>query len=387
VAPGVRVEPVVKADAYGHGMTPTAAVLEAAGADGFCVATLDEAIRLRRDGIRGPILVLYPIPPAAAVEAARWAVTISVGDRLTIDRTQVALRAAAGGSEEVSAPPVLAVQVEVETGLGRGGFEPRAVAEAIARIDQAPGLRFDGIWTHLSNAADEDLTAAQDERFAAVAGSLGDGVRRHVAASGAILGGTVRPYDSVRPGLAVYGLVPDGLVAAGPLSSISSALRPVLSLHARPTRVADLPTGSGVGYGPAFVTDRPSRIATLPLGYGDGWPRIGGGRSWALVRGRRVPLVGTIAMDGVMADVTDVPGAPVGLDDEFVLIGEQDGASIDAFEVARARTTIVYEVVTIMAARLPRVYHAGGSAIATRTLIDQGDPWLGSSSGTAISAT
>ncbi len=355
-------------------MTTVARTLEAAGADGFCVATLDEAIRLRRDGVRGPILVLYPIPPAAAAEAARWGVTISVGDQLTIDRTAAALRVAAASAGETHGLPVLAVQVEVETGLGRGGVDPGAVAEAIAGIDRAPDLRFDGIWTHLANATDEDLTAAQDERFSAVAGSLRDGARRHVAASGAILGGVVRPYDSVRPGLAVYGLVPDGLVATGPLASIAGALRPVLSLHARPTRVADLPTGSGVGYGPAFVTERPSRIATLPFGYGDGWPRTGGGRSWALVRGRRVPLVGTIAMDGVMADVTDVPGAPVGLDDEFVLIGEQDGASIDAFQVARARTTIVYEVVTIMSARLARVYHAGGSAIATRTLIDQGDP-------------
>ncbi len=381
--PSTRVEPVVKADAYGHGIVPVARALEDGGADGFCVATLDEAIRLRLAGVSVSILVLYPVPPGAVGEAARRRIAVSVGDEITIDRTEVALRAA-GGPESV---PPLAVQMEIETGLGRGGFPVQAVAATLPRIERSPLLRLTGAWTHLANAADPDLSAAQDELYSAVTGTLDERVVRHVGASGALLGGTVQAYDSVRPGLAVYGLVPDGLAVAGPFRGVAAGLRPVLSLHARPTRVADLPTGSGVGYGPAFVTGRPSRIATLPLGYGDGWPRVGGGRSWALVRGRRVPLVGTIAMDGVMVDVTDVPGRPVDLDDEFVLIGRQGDDEIDALEVARARTTISYEVVTAMAARLPRVYHAAGVPIGTRTLIDQGDPWPGSSSGTAISAT
>jgi alanine racemase len=364
-------------------MVPVARTLEDGGADGFCVATLDEAIRLRLADVAVPILVLYPAPPAASGEAARRGIALSVGDDLTIDRMEATLLAEAGAE----AAPRLAVQVEIETGLGRGGFPVDAVAGVLARIERSPVLWLTGVWTHLANAGDPDLSAAQDQRYAGVAGSLGGGILRHVGASGAVLGDTVPAYDGVRPGLAVYGLVPDGLTIPDPLGPVASGLRPVLSLHARPTRVADLPTGSGVGYGPAFVTGRPSRIATLPLGYGDGWPRIGGGRSWALVRGRRVPLVGTIAMDGVMADVTDVPGRPVDLDDEFVLIGGQGDDEIGAVEVARARTTISYEVVTAMAARLPRVYHAAGVPIGTRTLIDQGDPWPGSSSGTATSAT
>ncbi|HEY7826684.1 MAG TPA: alanine racemase C-terminal domain-containing protein, partial [Candidatus Limnocylindrales bacterium] len=168
--------------------------------------------------------------------------------------------------------------------------------------------------------------------------------------------------------LALYGLLPDDLPADRRTGLLAGALRPILSLHARPVRVADLPAGSGISYGPTFSTSRPSRIATLPLGYADGWPRALSNRAEALVRGQRVPLVGTVAMDAVMADVTDLPGPPVSIDDEFVLIGRQAGAEISAGEVAQARTTISWEVVSDMARRLPRVYHAGLVPLSVRTL-------------------
>ena len=134
-------------------------------------------------------------------------------------------------------------------------------------------------------------------------------------------------------------------------------------------RVATLPTGSGISYGPTFRTARPSCIATLPLGYGDGWSRALSNRAEALVRGMRVPLVGNVAMDAVMADVTEVPGEPVTVDDEFVLIGTQGSEAITAAEVAAARGTNSWEVVTNLAARLPRVYHAASVPRETRTLV------------------
>jgi len=145
-------------------------------------------------------------------------------------------------------------------------------------------------------------------------------------------------------------------------------LRPILELRARPVRVAELPAGWGISYGPTFTTSRPSRIATLPLGYGDGWSRALSNRAQALVRGRRVPLVGNVAMDSVMADVTDVPGEPVTVHDEFVLIGEQDAERITVADVAQGRGTNSWEVVTNLAARLPRVYHAASVPREMRTL-------------------
>jgi alanine racemase len=151
--------------------------------------------------------------------------------------------------------------------------------------------------------------------------------------------------------------------------------------------VTDLPAGEGVGYGPTFITARTSRIATLPVGYADGWARVLGNRAAAIVRGGRVPLVGTVAMDAVMADVTDVPGPPVTPDDEFVLLGEQGGARITAAELALERTTISWEVVAGMSARLTRVYTAPAEAVGISTLTKDRGPWRRSRSGMGTSVT
>ncbi len=363
------VHPVVKADAYGHGALPVARALAAAGADGFCVATIDEALALRRGGIRLPILALYPVPPAWSVEAARRGIAITADDTNLLASPLAALTAR---------PPRrrLGIHLEVETGLGRGGFAGDALVAAARAVSAAPGARLEGLWTHLQAPEDAGITARQVARFEAAGTALREaGVRlprRHVRASGSLVANGVASYDGVRPGLSVYGLVPDEI--AGPMLDATAArLRPALSLHARPVRVAELPPGWGIGYGPTFRTSRPSRIATLPLGYGDGWSRALSNRADALVRGGRVPLVGNVAMDAVMADVTDVPGPPVTVADEFVLIGRQGQVEIAAADVARARTTNTWEVVTAMAQRLPRVYHAASGPVAVRTLVSGGD--------------
>lgn len=362
--PGVPLLPVVKADAYGHGAVPIALALAAAGADGFCVAAFDEAMELRAAGVDGPILVLYPIPASLADAARRSRIAVTAGD-------ETLLRALLGTVAADGEP--LAVHVEVETGLGRGGFSGAAVVEAARAIEATPAVTLAGLWTHLQAAEDGARTAAQLERFDEAASALARaGVRlppRHMAASGGLLTEGVLAFDGVRPGLAIFGLVPDELLSGASRPAIgASALRPVLSIHARPVRVADLPAGWGISYGPTFTTTRPSRIATLPLGYGDGWPRSLSNRAEALVRGQRVPLVGNVAMDAVMADVTDIRGAPVSVDDEFVLLGEQEGVRITAADLARERGTNSWEVVTNLSARLPRVYHAASLPEATRTL-------------------
>jgi alanine racemase len=359
----------VKADAYGHGAIPVARALEAAGADGFCVATLDEGISLRAAGIERPILVLYPIPPALAETARQSILGVTAGDATLLAE----LLASLDGSG--SADP-LAVHLEVESGLGRGGFSGTALLDAARAIERAPGARLASLWTHLQAAEDEPRTVLQLDRFNAAAAALeAAGIHlppRHQAASAGLLLGGVASLDGARPGLAIYGLTPDELLGAGGEGDfpVDNGLRPILSLHARPVRVADLPPGWGISYGPTFTTARPSRIATLPLGYGDGWPRALSNRAEALVRGARVPLVGNVAMDAVMAEVTDVPGELVTVADEFVLIGEQAGDRITTAEVAAARGTNSWEVVTSLAARLPRVYHAASVPRETRTLID-----------------
>jgi len=369
--PGVPVHPVVKGNAYGHGMLPVARALAAAGADGLCVATYDEAVRLRRDGVGLPLLVLFGIPPALATAAADASIAVTASDRALLERMLQQLR---------DRPPVrpLDLQVEVETGLGRGGFVLDDLVAAARAISDAPDARLVGAWTHLQAPGDPARTAEQVRRFdeaVRMLAAAGLAAPRHIAASGGLVVGGELGLDGVRPGLSMYGLLPDELLGPGAPAVADGAhdLRPALSLYARPVRVTDLPAGWGISYGPTWTTARPSRVATLPLGYGDGWSRSLSNRAAALVRGRRVPLVGNVAMDAVMADVTDVPGRPVDVDDEFVLIGVQDGERITVAEVAAARGTNSWEVVTTLSARLPRVYDAASAPQALRTLVDDGD--------------
>lgn len=371
---GGAVMPVVKADAYGHGMVPVARILAAAGADVLCVATLDEALILHDAGVAAPILVLYPVPPDGAVEAARRGIGVAAGAATMLAAVLEAV-VAAGVARELS------VELEVETGLGRGGVPPEAIVDA-ARAILAAGARIGGVWSHLQEAEVEDITAAQVARYEdALVRLAAAGIavpRRHLAASAGILLGVVPGYDAVRPGIATYGLIPDELADAGigldDLPPAAADLRPALSLHARPVRVTDLAVGHGVSYGPTWRASRPSRIATLPIGYGDGWPRSLSNNAEALVRGVRVPVVGNVAMDATMIDVTDVPGPPVDIADEVVLIGGQGDDRITAAEVARRRTTNSWEVVTTLSPRLTRVYDAPAGLAATRRLAHLENP-------------
>jgi alanine racemase len=359
--PGVRVEPVVKADAYGHGAVEVASSLEAAGADGFSVATYDEAVELREAGIRTPILLLYPAPAWILHEAAEREIALTVGDEALFDRLLAAV------AKDPPARP-LSLAIEIETGLGRGGFDSRTAARVAATIRSTPALELAGTWSHLAAPGDAGRTRAQVSRFDAVLAVLdGDSAigARHIAASGGLLGGAPA-YDAVRPGLAIYGVVPEDV--ADRAGAEAAGLRPVMALRARAVRVTELAAGHGVSYGPSFETERPSRVATLPLGYADGWPRALSNRARALVRGRSVPLVGTVAMDAVMADVTDVPGPPVSVDDEFTLLGSDGDRSIDVLELARLRTTISWEALSTMSGRLTRVYHRSAVPLATRSL-------------------
>jgi len=392
---GTLVEAVVKANAYGHGAVPVAHAALAAGAHGLCVATLDEALELRAAGLRAPVLVLFPVPPDGVVEAARAGIEVAAGDVALWSRGLAAYararRRARGRLGD------LVVHVGIETGLGRDGLAPDQALAAVRALVQVPGAWFAGAWSHLQAPEDAARTARQVDRFEAALRELArNGMpapHRHLLASGGLLavrqyvGGERPVFDGVRVGLALYGIAPEGLSIGDAATGIHARLRPVLSLRARPVRVTELPPGEGIGYGPSFVTSRASRIATLPVGYADGWTRSLGNRAMALVRGARVPLVGTVAMDAVMADVTDVPGPPITPDDEFVLLGEQGDERITADELARERTTISWEVVAGMAVRLPRVYTAPAEPVGIRTLTQDRGPWQTSRSGTATSAT
>lgn len=365
---GVAIHVVVKADAYGHGAVPVARALEGAGVDGFCVATLDEALELRTGGVRAPVLVLYAVPPEHVGAAARGRIALTVADDVLLLRTLEALAAA---RSEGRLRRDVAIHLQVETGLGRDGVMPSAIAPAAAAIRATPGARLAGVWSHLAAPADPSSAARQADAFADATGRLsGAGLRfgpRHLAASGAVIAATAPSHDAVRIGIAAFGIAPDALAVYPGARERLATLGPVASLHALPVRVADLPAGHGVGYGPSFVTVRPSRIATLPIGYADGWRRAYEGAP-VLVRGTRAPTVGRVSMDSLTVDVTDVGGPPVTVDDEFVLIGRQGAAEAPIEDLARRGDTIAYEVIALLGRRLSRVYDSATGVDAVRTL-------------------
>ena len=338
---------VVKADGYGHGATAVARAALGAGATWLAVALVEEGVALREQGIDAPVLLLSepPLDAMGAVAAARLTPTLY---------TEAGVAAAADAVGTRRAP--MGVHLKVDTGMHRVGADP-ADAPALAKaVGAAPGLRLEGLWTHLAVADDpdqDDFTTAQLARF--------EGVRDALAADGAVpallhaansAGALAHPgarYDLVRCGIAVYGHSPRrGAVRPGDL-------RPALSLRARVSMVRTLDAGERLSYGRRYAVPAPGTVvATVPLGYGDGVTRrLGEVGGEVLVGGRRRPVAGTITMDQLMVDCG--PEASVAPGDEVVLLGRQGDDEIRAEDWAGRLGTIAYEVLCGIGPRVPRV--------------------------------
>jgi alanine racemase len=344
---------VVKADGYGHGLEMVARCAVAGGAEWLCVADSAEALRLRHDGYRGRIFVLYPVPPAALPNLARLGVDVTVGS--TEEARAIA-------QHVMPDDPILAVHLEIDTGMTRGGAVPGDAVAAAAAIVASPSATLAGVWTHLSAPEDPATTAAQLARFDSVLTQIAaagiDAGAVHSAASGELLTANGSEHAFVRPGLALYGIHPG---AGGPLPPDVS---PALAVRAHPVRVVDVPPGTSVGYAGTWTAARVSTIATLPIGYADGWSRSSSPGTSVLVEGKRAPVVGRVSSDSLTADVTGIAG--VGLDSEFTLLGSDGRDEITADAVATVRQTISWEVLQQLGARLARVYTSGSAPIGLR---------------------
>ena len=335
---------VVKANAYGHGAVEAAGTLLAAGADRLAVATLDEGLVLRGAGVDAPIMLLWALGEPEGPQAVAAGVEPMVYDERGIDLLE---RAAADAGRRAS------VHLKIDTGLGRQGADPEAAIALAGRITRSRNLALASTFSHLAVPGEDDAyTDVQLLRFAQVLDSMRsagvDPGLVHVSATGGILAGAGSFADAVRPGLGLYGLLPDWA------RDRDTGLRPAMTVKARALRLFDLPAGGAIGYGLRFHASRNTRIATLGIGYGDGWPRIHVNNGRVLVHGRTAPVVGAISMDGLTVDVGEIDDVTYA--DEFVLIGEQMGARITADEVARERRTINYEVTTALRGRLPRLH-------------------------------
>jgi len=348
---------VVKADAYGHGAVPVARALAAAGAPWLGVALLEEGLELRAANVQLPIMVLAGAFGDAWDELLR--------NRLTPVLTspaQVAMLGAAARALRVQAE----AHLELDTGMGRLGAAPGELPAILSALRAAPEVALTGLCTHFAGAdtADAEGNARQIRLFheaAAALSSAGLSPLLHATNSAGTLRLPGVRQDLSRPGIMLYGYLSYGPELDAPAAARDAArrLRPALSWRTAIVHLKEVPAGTRISYGGHWAAPRPSRIAALPVGYADGYDRRlsgrpGYGRAEVLVRGRRAPVVGTVCMDMIMVDVTDVPGA--GLGDEVVLLGAQGGERIDADELARRAGTISYEILCGISRRVPRRY-------------------------------
>jgi alanine racemase len=346
---------VLKADAYGLGAVPVARAALDAGARAILVATFDEAQELRDAGITGPIRVLWRVAPAHLRDAAATGIGVTASSPAVVRELM---------SADLSGLTPLSVDIEVDTGLGRDGILPGDLAAQIAALRSNPNIQLRSIWSHLSAAENVERSRLQEvvlEQAAAQAPEL----EAHLVGSGGLL--TIGDTQQVaRVGIALFGVVPNALRPT--MTAATIGIKRVYGLAARPVRIATLPVGHGVGYGPAFTAERESRIITLPIGYADGISYHERGVAEVLVRGVRLPVVGTIAMDSITIDATDHPAADLTERDEVVFIGDSGADLIEPVDVAKRRKTITNEVSTSFTNRLARVYTVSGEPVAVRDL-------------------
>ena len=353
---------VVKADAYGHGAVPVARAIEPY-VSGFAAATAEEAVQLRKAGLKGLILVLGVPFPEDFEDLIRWEIRPAVFEW---EQAEALSRLA------LLCHKVLPIHLAVDTGMSRIGMKPGEEAlELVKRVSCLKGIRIEGIFTHFSRADEKDLSCTEEQlkAFEAFDRQLREqGIPiplRHCSNSAAIVGGlSSNQLELCRAGIALYGLYPSGEVRKD-----LAALTPALELISCVSCLRDIGPGTAVSYGGTFVADRPMRIATIPVGYGDGYPRSLSGKGAVLIHGQRAPILGRICMDQFMVDVSHIPD--VRNFDEAVLLGFQGGEHISAEEIAEVSGGFHYEILCGLNKRIPRVYIREGKAVEIRDYFDE----------------
>ncbi len=343
LAAPAKIMAILKADAYGHGMVKVARTALNNGGSWVGVATLGEAITLRKTGIDASILVLSYMPAWQAHEAIRHNVSATI---FTEELARAFSQAAADLNKQAL------VHVKVDSGMGRLGLLPADVLPFMQMLSQLPGLRVEGLYSHFGTA-DDDVPYAYEQlkRASELLAELdGAGLRPplvHAANTAGLINLPESRFDMVRPGIGLYGLPPSTNCR------LPSGFRPALTFKSTVGQVKTLPPDSPIGYGATYRTQGEETIAIIPVGYADGFRRAPQTWGEVLVKGQRAPLVGRVSMDQSAINVTHIPNVRQG--DEVVLIGRQGSQEITAEEVATNLGTINYEVVSELLARIPRV--------------------------------
>jgi len=332
---------VVKADGYGHGAVEVSQAALRSGADWLGVALPEEGQQLREARIEVPILVAGLIQPEEAYKIVKFRLAQAVA---SVDLLEALDYEGGKASTPVN------VHVKVDTGMGRIGIKPEDAVSFVRKVNTFKNLNLEGVFSHLSSADEKDkaFSEHQLQLFEHVINELraaGINVpKKHIANSAAVLDLPQSYYDMVRPGIMIYGLYPSKAV------SHSIELKPAMTFKTKVSAVKIATPGTPISYGRKFITKTSTTIATLPVGYADGYNRLLSNRGEVLIKGHRVPVIGTVCMDMCMVDASSVEDVQVG--DETILFGE--GLHVD--EIATKLGTINYEVVCAVSKRVPRIY-------------------------------
>ena len=350
--PSTKMIAVIKADGYGHGAVQIAQMLESVEYIwGFAVATLDEAVVLRTEGIQKPILVLGCVFPDQYMEMLKYDIRMNVyTEEMAESISQMAVR------EGMTAY----MHIKLDTGMTRLGFDiSNESVDAITRIAGLKNVFMEGIFTHFSKAdeTDKEFTHKQIKDFVWMTEKLKENdvtfQYEHCANSAAIIDVPEANFDLVRAGISTYGLYPSEDVCKE-----NVYLKPALALKSHVAYVKDIKAGTPISYGGTYVSERSMKIATIPVGYADGYPRNLSNVGYVLIRGKKAPIVGRVCMDQFMVDVTDIDGVCFG--DNVTLIGKDGNETISVEELSELSGRFNYEFVCDLGKRIPRVFVKNG---------------------------
>ena len=347
-----KIMAVIKSDGYGHGAVQVAEVLEKYDYIwGFAVATLDEAVVLRTEGIKKPILVLGCIFPDQYLEM------LDNDIRMNVYTEEMAKEISYMARREGK---TAYLHIKLDTGMARLGFAVNDESiDAITRISKLPNVNMEGVFTHFAKADEMDKTFTENQisQFIAMTEKLKErGVTfpyEHCANSAAIIDVEDARFDIVRAGISTYGLYPSEEV-----NQDAVHLKPALALKSHVAFVKEIEKGTPVSYGGTFVAEKKMKIATVPVGYGDGYPRSLSGKGYVLIRGKKANILGRICMDQFMVDVTDIEGVSFG--DKVTLIGRDGNESISVECLSELSGRFNYEFICALGKRIPRVYVKNG---------------------------
>jgi alanine racemase len=358
-----QVLAVVKSNAYGLGIVPIAKALQKAGVGWFGVTSATEGLELRESGIRGRILLLtgfWPGEEERIIENNLTPTVTRLEDIALLERAARSARRKSSPRSKAAGAKRLPFHLKINTGMNRLGVSPADVAAFASELGESKHLQFEGTFTHLASSDDFETKQSEEQEqvFRACleqlrARGISPGIV-HMANSAAICARPSTWFDMVRPGAMLYGYYQSFPEEMQQEVRSHVRLEPCLSMRARIISLRDLPAGQAVGYGARFVTKRPSRIAVINAGYADGIVRQRTNRGCVIVRGRQVPLVGTISMDLTTLDVTDVPGVALG--DVVTIYGKDGNTHILVSEVAREIHTVTSELLCAVGRRVARYY-------------------------------